>query len=270
MLIKNLIAEFLRYLELEHKYSQNTIKVYSIGLNEFYQCVGDITFERLSKKHIENFRQKLISQTSLSVKSRNLKLSPLRSMIKYANKKLDKPNPIDVELFQNRSQKEAFILPERDTLKAFFAETNNQESDLVVYLIYATGMRISEIAKLKIGEVRETFSILGKGNKQRMIVCDKTVVDRVRVFEIGRTPGDFLFRGGQHNIRKIIMLRSKINNVYIKPHTLRHLFATRLLDKGVDLRVVQELLGHSSIMTTQIYTHVSNQRLVESYNKAMN
>lgn len=270
MKIKNLVSEFLRYLELEHKYSYNTIKLYTAALDNFISSVGDIPLGALKKEDVEKYRQELLAKKNLSVKTLNLRLIPVRSFLKFANRRADVRNEIDIELFQNRSQKKAFTLPPHEDLKKFFAETGESESDTLVYLIYATGLRISEVAQLRVGDVNESFSILGKGNKQRMIVCEKSVVDRVKMLEIGRTSGDFLFSGGQYNIRRLITLRAHKTGVPMKPHTLRHLFATRLLDKGVDIRVVQELLGHSSILTTQIYTHVSNTRLVESYNKAFN
>jgi site-specific recombinase XerD len=270
MKLKNIVSQFLRYLELEHKYSYNTIKLYTAALDNFISSVGDIPLGALSREDVERYRQTLISKKELSVKTKNLRLIPIRSFLKFANRHADVRNDVDVELFQNRSQKKAFTLPPHEELKKFFAQTNDAESDTLVYLIYATGLRISEVAELRVGDVKESFSILGKGNKQRMIVCEKSVVDRVKTLEIGRASGDFLFRGGQYNIRRLINMRAHKTGVPMKPHTLRHLFATRLMDRGVDIRVVQELLGHSSILTTQIYTHVSNTRLVESYNKAIN
>lgn len=156
----------------------------------------------------------------------------------------------------------------------------------ILETLYATGLRVSELVNLKLGDLHLPMNLLqtiGKGDKERIIPISDVAVDwlnryltttRVALLD-GKPNTEFVFLNahGRQLTRQAIwlMIKKYVNQAGIKrhvtPHTLRHSFATHLLENGADLRIVQELLGHSDISTTQIYTHVSHQHLTEVYNK---
>ncbi|MDN6543350.1 MAG: tyrosine recombinase, partial [Lentilactobacillus parabuchneri] len=156
----------------------------------------------------------------------------------------------------------------------------------ILETLYATGLRVSELVNLKLGDLHLPMDLLqtiGKGDKERIIPISDVAVDwlnryltttRVALLD-GKPNTEFIFLNahGRQLTRQAIwlMIKKYVNQAGIKrhvtPHTLRHSFATHLLENGADLRIVQELLGHSDISTTQIYTHVSHQHLTEVYNK---
>ncbi|APT92315.1 recombinase XerC [Corynebacterium phocae] len=156
----------------------------------------------------------------------------------------------------------------------------------ILELLYATGMRVAELVGLDCGDVdltRRTALVTGKGNKQRVVpfgraaatALERWMATRPSFRKPGAQPGDALFlgsRGGridQRQVRRIVSSADKVTgNRGLSPHGLRHSAATHLLDGGADLRAVQELLGHSSLQTTQVYTHVSAQRLKDIYAQA--
>lgn len=152
----------------------------------------------------------------------------------------------------------------------------------ILEVLYATGMRVSELCGLDIGDVdrsRQMAKVLGKGNKERMIPFGDAAGDAVARWlgvrnQIAKEP-HALFVGihgrriNPRQVRRIVDRAAAVSGVgSLSPHSLRHTAATHLLDGGADLREVQELLGHSSLQTTQIYTHVSSQRLLEAFNRA--
>jgi site-specific recombinase XerD len=151
--------------------------------------------------------------------------------------------------------------------------------DAVVELLYGSGLRVAELCGLHPNDVdlaRGLVRVLGKGSKTRQVPLSQPAVEAVRAylaggrtwFEVDRSPADALFlnrRGnplGPRDVRRILDRRAASPT---HPHALRHTFATHLLDGGADLRVVQELLGHASLQTTQVYTHVSKERLLRVY-----
>ena len=148
---------------------------------------------------------------------------------------------------------------------------------LVVELLYSTGMRVSELAGLKQGDIdfsKQTIRVLGKGNKQRTLPFGSPALRALELFLESKPESDSLVvneRGkalGSREIYRVVAKQLSGTGHQLGPHSLRHSAATHLLDNGADLRSVQELLGHSSLSTTQIYTHVSIERLREGYEKA--
>ena len=148
---------------------------------------------------------------------------------------------------------------------------------LVVELLYSTGMRVSELAGLKVADMdlsKQTLRVLGKGNKQRTLPFGSPALQALELFLETRPEADLLVVNeqgkalGPRDIYRIVAKQLSSTGHQLGPHSLRHSAATHLLDNGADLRSVQELLGHSSMSTTQIYTHVSIERLREGYSKA--
>ena len=148
---------------------------------------------------------------------------------------------------------------------------------LVVELLYSTGMRVSELAGLKQTDIdfsKQTLRVLGKGNKQRTLPFGSPALKALELFIESKPESDSLIVNeqgkalGSRDIYRIVAKQQSGTGHQLGPHSLRHSAATHLLDNGADLRSVQELLGHSSLSTTQIYTHVSIERLREGYSKA--
>lgn len=269
MKLKEAIESFLRYLELEQGYSQNTIKLYRASLEEFLEFSKDVSLSKITLKKVQEYRESLLKE-KVSHKTRNLKITPMRRLFAFLHVKGIEAPSADIELFKNRSNGDKLELPSPDELQKFFLPSGNPVLDIAILLVAKTGMRLSELISLKAGEVQEEFNIIGKGAKERNISCPQEVVRAVRGYEKaeGLVKGKKLLSVGRRHLQQLVFDRAKelgIKNFSI--HTIRHCYATFLLSKGADLRVVQEMLGHSSIMTTQRYTHVSNERIRETRKK---
>ena len=261
---------YLKYLSVENGYSPHTITIYMKSLEDFIKYVGDVDLSRITYKKIQTYRDSLLSGKPVSHKTRNLKLVPLRGWFTFLNMRDIKAPSSNIELFQNRNGHEKLELPTPAEIKKFLKVSKKPEDlmiDMVVNLLFATGLRLAELTALKVGEVKETFTVVGKGAKERFIVCTPEVVDLVLDYEIfyELKKGELLFKASRRTLQRRVEERAAKFNLKITVHTLRHCFATNLLEKGMDIRAVQELLGHSSLVTTQRYTHVSNKNLLESY-----
>lgn len=269
MKIKQAKELFINYLEEENGYSPHTVRLYSEAVEDFEAFLGVTITSRIKSSHIEQYRQKLLKEKT-SYKTKNLKLTPLRKFFYFLRLKNHPAPSVEVELFRNRQENKKLELPSESKIKEFLKPTGNALDDLIVNLLVTTGLRLSELTSLKVGEVQETFNIVGKGAKERFVVCTPEIVSQVRQFEakLSLKKGSPLIMMSHSGIQKKIAQRAKKHQIKITPHTLRHIFATRFLERGADLRDVQEILGHSSLATTQIYTHVSNNRLLGKYREA--
>lgn len=267
------IEKYLRNIELDQGYSQNTIKLYRKALNNFAAFLKSENIEVLTEKKLLAYREH-VEKAQESYKTKNLRMIPVRRFLAF----LISRDIIDIDIrkvepFKNRNGGKKMELPSNEAMQKFLAITTpeNLESDMLANLVYATGLRLSEVCSLKAGQVQETFSITGKGGKPRFIVCDPSVLPLVRSFEEkrGLVPGDPLMGIVRRSVQKIIERRAREHNLKLSIHTLRHCCATNLLERGMDIRAVQEFLGHASLATTQIYTHISNDHLLKSYRDAM-
>lgn len=164
-------------------------------------------------------------------------------------------------------------------LKQLASEGGHQQrlNWLIIELLYSTGMRVSELAELRERDIdfqRQTLSVIGKGNKQRTLPFGKPALDSLNLYLETKPSAEGLLVNedgknlGVRDIHRVVAKQLAGTGHQLGPHSLRHSAATHLLDNGADLRSVQELLGHSSLSTTQIYTHVSIERLREGYSKA--
>lgn len=262
---------FLRNIELEQGYSQHTIKLYRSALARFNASLKVKDIEKVTQKHLIAFRES-VEALKESYKTKNLRLIPVRRLFAFLSVKgIISLDTRCLEHFKNKNGQTKMELPSNADIKKFLAPTENEEADLIVQLVYATGLRLAELLSLKAGEVDETFSVLGKGAKPRFIVCDPSVVALVRSFEakLGLKKGQPLIQSGRRSVQQMVANRAKEQGLKLSVHTLRHCFATNMLERGMDIRAVQELLGHSSLVITQIYTHVSNDHLLKSYREAI-
>ena len=281
------IDDFLEYLLVVKKHSDNTIINYRSDLIEFYEYNGDSI--DIKKDDINKYLMYLYDN-NVNKSSIARKLSSLRTYYDYLVKK----ELIDINYFKMfKNPKKDRGLPkyvkEDDIDKMFLVpNTRNwigQRNLLIIRMLYATGVRISELVNIKLNDINindRTIKILGKGSKERIVVfgnntkeCLDDYINRGRR-EVDIHSSSYLFLNKDGNklstryIRKIlddIIFKASIE-MHVSPHMLRHTFATGMLNNGADLVSVKDLLGHESLNTTSIYTHVSDDKIREIYNMA--
>lgn len=284
--MKELIDTFLNYLSVERGLSSNTILAYREDLNFYLDFIASKEIDALSKidkSHIINF---MLNQKDKGISANSIarRIAAIRMFHRFLTReritKSDPSNLIDSPRLWKK-------IP--DTLSVNEVESLIAQPDAkgaqglrdkaILETLYATGMRVSEAVNLKKDNVNLDIGFLrciGKGNKERVIPLGKKAIAAInRYLESGRPKlikgekCEFLFlnrfgsRISRVSLWKIIKKYAKAAKIKkpIKPHILRHSFATHLLERGADLRSVQEMLGHSNISTTQIYTHINKDRL---------
>ncbi|MDD7549799.1 MAG: site-specific tyrosine recombinase/integron integrase [Bacilli bacterium] len=289
MLINEVKDEFLSYLIVERGDSKATIDNYSIDLDQF------ISFEE--NKDISLLKREDISDFINYLSSKGLKTSSIirrSTVIRLFYVYLNKEKLIDVPLTGLYLPKNEKHLPsvlstdEVDALLDCFDLTKEVEirDKAMLETMYASGLRVSELLSLELGNINFVQGYIktkGKGSKERIIPIGEFAleylslyIDKVRRCNVGyKTKYVFLNKDGKPISRQYFWRKVKEYalraNIYteISPHTLRHSFATHLLENGANLREVQEMLGHSKIETTQIYTHISTKRIISAYDQFM-
>ena len=274
-----IIGEYLEYLELEKGLSQNTLEAYRRDLFEFSQGVEDI--KKVDRMSINMFIRKL-RENKLAPSSIIRKIASLRGFFKWASSAgiIDK-NPAST-LEQPKVPQH---LPKVVSIKEIEEMLHNNLTPLehvIMELLYSCGLRVSELVNLKTNDIdlsSKYVRCFGKGSKERIIPIGEIAKKAVTEY---MTERDFLVKKYNLNTKLLLIQNSgrlitrqdvytfihaqgKLIHKNISPHTLRHSFATHLLENGADLRVVQELLGHSDVSTTQLYTHISKKRLKDVY-----
>lgn len=274
-----IIGEYLEYLELEKGLSQNTIDAYRRDLSDFAQNVEDIhSINRMNiNVYVRTLRERKLAPTSII-----RKVASLRGFFKWATSSgiLEK-NPA-ATLEQPKTPQR---LPKVVSVKEIDEMLHNNLTPLehvMMELLYSCGLRVSELVNLKLNDIdlsSKYVRCFGKGSKERIIPIGeqaKTIVKEyfptrdLLIKKYNLTTKNLLIKDNGHfvtrqDVYNFIHAQGKLIHKNISPHTLRHSFATHLLENGADLRVVQELLGHSDVSTTQLYTHISKKRLKEVY-----
>ncbi len=289
--MEQLITQFIDYLLVEKGLLKNTLYSYRIDLNQFVYYLKNINCNHILKinsKVLIGFIN-FLKGKNISARSISRKITTLKSFFKYLiiDKIIDKNPAIILE-----SPKIGVHLPEYLTLNEIEKLLNTCHTEnkyemrdkAIIELMYSTGLRVSEISNLLINNINFTeksIKIKGKGNKERIMPVGDIAISLVNSYLIEIRPilkkknklnnnlflnwkGGRLSRISIWKITKNHALKAGINK-NISPHTLRHSFATHLLNNGADLRSVQELLGHSDISTTQIYTHLNYKKLKNSH-----
>lgn len=284
----DLINDYTDYLKLERRYSNNTITSYK---NELFLFKDFIKKDWLSikDKDIEKYVKYMV-QNNYTDKTISHYITCLKEFYKFLqlNDQIDY-NPVEfIELPKRKKSLPKTLSKEEVNLLLNFTPKNHLEfrNKAMIELLYSSGIRISELINIKLYDldlINSTIKIMGKGSKERIIpigeyACNilKKYINEYRNLILKNRKSDYLFPSmkDEHITRNafFIILKDLSKKLNIKtdfsPHTLRHSFATHLLDNGADLRSIQELLGHSDISTTQIYTHVSSSHLREIYNKS--
>jgi len=280
------LRSFLNYLFVDKGLSNNTVKAYEADISSFFQWLDneDLKYKNLQEDHINQYISFLF-QRKMRSSSVNRKISSIKSFYIFLVKRnFLKNSPLNdlVTPKQEKYLPESMSEAEVDKLLNSPDVSNKIENrdKAMIEMLYATGMRISELVNLKITDVdmkRCVVKVFGKGSKERLVPFGETALDSLRSYlnerEQSSSKEIFLSNRGKKMTRvafwqrvKVYLIRENLKNS-ISPHTLRHAFATHLLNRGADLRSVQLLLGHSDLSTTQIYTHIAKQRLSDVLKK---
>lgn len=285
------IDKYLEYLKIIKKYSTKTIEAYKEDLIEYNEFLGN-NFTNITNinKEIVNKYLKYLYERKLNKNTICRKLSSIRGLYNY----LILEEIITDNYFNNVSnpKKEEYLpkfLKESDLNKLFEVCIDdtpiNQRDKVIIELLYATGLRVSELVNIKLKDIdtkEKTIKVLGKGSKERIVIYNNHTSDALKIYldngynEFNKKNSNYLILNkygdklSERYIRDIInkLVRKAGLNIKISPHTLRHTFATDMLEEGADLVTVKELLGHESLNTTSIYTHVTNEQIKKTYNMA--
>ena len=283
----NIIHKYIRYMKLQRNYSGNTLEAYILDINKLLKFLKDngISPEAAKLSDIQCFAASL-HDIGISPRSQCRILSGVRAFYKYLY--LDgyiKDDP--TELLESPKLgdhlPEVLTTEEVDRLEQAIdlSKWEGQRNKAIIEVLFSCGLRVSELVNLKMSALHldEQFvRIMGKGNKERLVPISENAIEQLKYWFIDRShmnikPGEedyvFLNRRGAHLTRTMILIMIKRLGAEagiqktISPHTLRHSFATALLEGGADLRAIQSMLGHESIGTTEIYTHIDTHTLRE-------
>lgn len=297
--LKDAVKNFLEYVKVGKNLSDKTSENYSHYLSRFLHVLsGEKKMDEITLSDIQNFRVFLKDfrdekGKELSVKTRNYHLISVRAFLKYCVKNdisTIAPEKIELSKIPGRSV-EALSRDEVERLFSTVAKTKNAIRDTaIVETLFSTGLRVSELCSLnrdQVDLVRLEFMVRGKGKKPRIVFLSERARDAIKKYLDSRDDNlsplflnmgkgmkkdvlsDEKRRLSRVSIEAIVSKNARIAGIIKKvtPHTLRHSFATELLSNGADIRSVQEMLGHSSITTTQIYTHITDKKLKEIHQK---
>ena len=294
--ITNFIKLFLEFISSEKGYSEHTCRAYRHNLIEFAEYLSD--YNGLDKSisgtpdvlMIRSYMGVLYKKNKKSTVAR--KLSALRSFFRYLVKQgLIADNPADSIMTPKQDQMIPSYLTVDEMFRLLDAVHSNTLADLrnraMFETLYSCGIRVSELASMDQTDVdfaNSSIRVLGKGNKERIVPIGKKALAAIKAYRerlytksgipfLQDGPLFLNLRNGRLTTRSVARLLDKLVmdcGIFtpVSPHVLRHTFATHMLDAGADLRVIQELLGHKSLSTTQRYTHVSIDKLMETYDKA--
>lgn len=279
------IAEYLEYLEAERALSQNTIDAYRRDLTAFCDFLVSLDniddFEHIQRNHINYFIKELHDK-NYSPTSVTRKIAAIRGWFRwlFANEYIKQDPSLSIELPRLRKTLPKVI--SISDIEKILSNNLTEIESVVMELLYGAGLRVSELVNLELNNIELSsryVRCVGKGSKERIIPigekAKKAVIKYLKIRELLvkkykldtkrlliKENGKLMTR---QDVYAFIRKQGELLKKHISPHTMRHSFATHMLENGADLRVVQELLGHSDVSTTQLYTHVSKKRLKEVY-----
>lgn len=287
MSIENMdyVQKFLKYLEIEKNASKYTIDSYRLDLIQFISNLNQSDIAEITTAVV---RQWLVQyhNKNYSKSTRARKISALKTFFKYLTREgYIKLNPVSGISGPKKDKKLPEFLDKREVAKLITAPQGTSQMGLrdsaMLETLYSTGIRVGELVGLNTSDVdfiAEALKVKGKGKKERIVPIGRPAVLALKRYLDSRGTRDieavFTNRFGKRlttrTVQRIVAkyMRKSCLQGHISPHSLRHTFATHMLDSGADLRSVQELLGHESISTTQVYTHITPERLKKVYDKA--
>ncbi len=287
--MEKLLYKFLDYLKYEKKYSNLTINNYGRDIEYFFEFLKDKKITNIKNIKYQNIREYLVHLHNHQYAKKTISryISSLRTFFKY----------LYIEEIIDNNPMVLVSNPKQDKKLPTFLYTNDLESllscpnldtiygirdNLILELLYSTGIRVSELVNIKLKDINfndKQIKILGKGNKERYVLFGQVCFEKLTNYlnnsrsEFNTKNSEYLLlgkNGDKLTTRFIEILLKKYQqqaNIKVKvtPHTLRHTFATHLLEGGADLKTVQELMGHESLSSTQVYTHITSERLRNVY-----
>lgn len=277
------ISEYLNFLEFQKGLSKNTLSAYQTDLIAFFDYLLNQKEVRLNELKRRDFSSyiKYLARNEMNPTTITRKIASIKGMFRYlCHKRIIKINPASSITSPKIPKKLPKVLTESE-LEKIFKKHLNLLDYTILELLYSSGMRVSELTEIKKNDIdlaQKIIKVFGKGAKERIIPIGQKCIIAIKEylklrnsteFQYDLMPYLFIDENGKKITRqKVYSIIHSLGNCVdkdISPHTIRHSFATHLLTNGADLRVVQELLGHESIVTTQIYTHVSKRTLREVY-----
>ena len=294
---QSIISKFLSYIKNNRKFSIHTIRAYKYDLNEFEQFLmsydQNIKIQDIDTSALQFFIQSL-SKIGLEGKTMQRKISAIKSFFKFlTEKKIISYNIADLVQIPKSSKKLPYLLS-RDEIENLMLLPDLKSKEgirdkSILEILYSTGLRISELKMIEIQNIdisKKLIKVKGKGDKERYVILGKeslnSLVNYLNIkdsINIAYKDNIFLYpyiynKKNKHISEKTLFnivkkyLQMISNNEKLSPHSLRHSFATHLLENGADLLAVKDMLGHEDLSSTQIYTHVSIKKIKEVYRKA--
>jgi len=294
--MEKIVRSYLEYLEIERNYSAHTILSYETDLLRFVQFLhreGIASFENVHKESLRAFIGSLLDE-GFSQRSIARKIASMRSFFKYLRRqKIIEGNPALVLITPKIGKRLPSFLDEESVQRLVLSPDRStprgKRDTAILELFYSTGIRLSELIGLNIGDLKQQEGLIkvrGKGRKERIVPVGRKALNAIDEYLKGEQEQSakqnitlvdrplFVLKGGRRMypqavgrmVRKYIGMVSEIEKK--SPHILRHSFATHMLNHGADMRAVKELLGHESLSTTQVYTHVSSTRMKKVYEDA--
>ena len=289
---KNSIIDFSHYLKLERGLSKNTLLAYARDLNKLAAWAeeNDLNPLQITYPHLSNFLTSVYNE-NMAARSQSRLISAIKTYYKYLIlEDYLEENPSDLLETPKLGRKLPDVLNQTEIDQIIGAidlsKQGGERNRAMLETLYGCGLRVSELINLRISDLflkQNLIRVIGKGNKERVVPINPIAIKyisiykkEVRVFQkIKKGHEDYLFlnRRGAKLTRNMIFILVKELGIKagihkkISPHTFRHSFASHLVNNGADIRIVQDLLGHASILTTEIYTHLDNQKLVDAIHK---
>lgn len=283
---------FLRYLKTERDYSDKTQRAYQDDISDFYHFLTETGSAEVNEVSVQDVRIYLshLTDKGYSRNSMSRKISSLRSFYHFLmREKIVEENPFSYIQLKKQNMKLPRFFYEEELNQLFVQVEGERPLDYrnkaLLEVLYGTGIRVTECINITLGDIdwqTDTMLIHGKGGKERYVPFGAVASDGIQEYltkgrdlllDKAKQPHDVLFvnhkgdpltaSGVQYILNQLIKKSTLTTNIH--PHMLRHTFATHLLNNGADLRTVQELLGHASLSSTQIYTHVTTDKLQQSY-----
>ena len=277
------LERFINYLQYTKNASPKTIENYSLRVNRFIEYIWDVDASQIKMMHIQDFRTYLIKQW-LSPKTVNYHAVGLRSFFKFMLRNdVETLSPEKIDLAKIPPRRVSYLSEQQvqDILAAPWIFEKNilkiARDKAILATLYGTGLRVTELITLKTKDIKlseNQFSVIWKGSKLRSVFLTQDAKEKLKKYILSRADNSkYLFISlswnsyweplSRNSIESLVKKYAELVGITEKvtPHTLRHSFATSLLRRGADIRSVQALLGHSSIQTTQIYTHVDDKYL---------
>lgn len=280
----NYIDEFKTDLQYVKNYSNNTVKAYESDLLSFQKFLNNKDISRVSSEDIQKYMHSFGDKTD---KTLARALTTLRMFYDFLiRRNIIKESPMDgiASPKIGKYLPDVLSIDEVDRLLDIKPKNNFEfRNKCILELLYSTGLRISELVSLKFENINlddSLIKVMGKGSKERIVPLNdittdylKEYIEKIRPEMLKKVQTDYIFLNNHGKVLtrqavfKMIKKRALEANIKknISPHTLRHSFATHMLSNGADIRFIQELLGHSDIATTEIYTHIANEKLKSDY-----